>query len=482
MTDIPFPSLDDRVADEMCLTLARERFDFFVMRAFAELYHKPLEANWHIAAITHWLEKVRTGEVRRLNIAMPPRHLKSFVGSICFPAFVLGHKPEEKIVCVSYGQGLAEELAFECRKLMQTDFYRETFPGTILNPKKCNQRVLETTRGGQRRTTSVDGTLTGLGGNFVNIDDSLKAGDATSGAARERMTDWYRNTILSRLDDPKTGRIINIAQRLHMEDLTGYLMEQGHWEILELPLVEWIDREIEIGPGNVIHRPAGNLLHEERLGPEEIAALRSEMGERAFEAQYNQRPLPPGGALFKAEWFQRYAEPPGLHQVEGIFQSWDTAYDTHAHNDYSVCSTWALSGKRCYLLDIYRAKLEFPDLEKAIYAQRLKWNAGLVIVENEGAGKSVAQNIRRDVPMPNHWLHALKPLGSKEDRASQQTPKFERGEVWLPKDAPWLRAFEEEILSFPYGKNDDQVDSVVQFLAALDTTQLLQLADWATRR
>lgn len=173
---------------------------------------------------------------------------------------------------------------------------------------------------------------------------------------------------------------------------------------------------------------------------------------------------------------------PEPYRVQGIFQSWDTAYDIEEQHDFSVCSTWALSGKNCYLLDIYRAKLEFPDLQKAIYAQRDKWEAGLVIVENEGAGKSVAQNIRRDVPMPNHWLHALKPLGSKEDRASQQTPKFERGEVWLPKDAPWLRAFEEEILSFPHGKNDDQVDSVTQFLAALDTGQLLQLAKWATRR
>ena len=482
MTEIPLPLLDDRTADQMCLSLAHERFDFFVMRAFAELYHKPLEANWHIAAITHWMEKVRTGEVRRLNIAMPPRHLKSFVGSICFPAFVLGHKPEEKIVCVSYGQVLAEELAFDCRKLMHTDFYRDTFPGTILNPKKCNQRVLETTRGGQRRTTSVDGTLTGLGGNFVLIDDPLKAGDATSQAARERAIDWCRSTVLTRLDDPKTGRIINIAQRLHTEDLTGYLLKQGHWEMLELPLVEWKDREIEIGPDQLINRPAGDMLHEERLGLEEIAGLRSEMGESAFEAQYNQCPMPPGGALFNAEWLQRYDEPPGPHQVEGIFQSWDTAYDVHAHNDYSVCTTWALSGKRCYLRDVYRAKLEFPDLQKAIYAQRKKWAAGLVIVEKTGAGLSVAQNIWREERLPNHWLQPLPPLGSKEDRASQQTPKFERGEIWLPRDAPWLRAFEEELLSFPHGSNDDQVDSVVQFLAALDTGRLLQLANWARRR
>jgi predicted phage terminase large subunit-like protein len=422
------------------------------------------------------------GEVRRLNIAIPPRHLKSFMASVCFPAWVLGHNPGEKIVCVSYAQSLSEELAFDCRKLMQTDWYRSVFPGTHLNPKKCNSKVLETTRGGQRRTTSVEGALTGLGGDFVIMDDPLKADDAHSEVARERAINWYRGTVTSRLDNPKKGRILNIAQRLHMEDLTGHLLEQGNWEMLELPLVEWKDREIEIGPRIVLERPVGDLLHEERMGLDEIAQQRAEMGTRDFEAQYNQRPMPPGGALFKAEWFKRYDKPPEPHQVQGTFQSWDTAYDIEEQHDYSVCTTWALSGKKCYLLDVYRAKLEFYDLQRAVYQQRKKWKADLVIVENVGAGKSLTQNIRRDNPRRHYWFQTLSPESSKQDRASQQTPKFERGDILLPVEADWLRDFEEEMLSFPHGRHDDQVDSVVQFLAALDTGNLLRRADHARRR
>lgn len=478
-TETTPPELDDRIADQMCLTLAREDFVFFVIRAFAELYGRPLDPNWHILAIAHALEKVRRGETRRLNIAIPPRSLKSFIASVCFPAWVLGHNPREKIVCVSYSQPLAEEFAFDTLKLMQSEWYRSVFPGTHLNPRKSNRRVLETTKGGQRRTTSVEGALTGLGGNLVILDDIMKAGDADYEAARERALGWYSSTVTSRLDSPKKGRIINIAQRLHLEDLTGYLIEQGYWETLEVPLIEWKEREIEIGPDLTLTRGAGDLLHEDRIGEEEIAQLRAEMGERLFEAQYNQRPLPPGGALFKGEWLQRYDEPPEPRRVQGIFQSWDTAYDIEDQHDYSVCSTWALSGKKCYLLDVYRAKLEFPDLERAIYRLRAEWKADYVIVERAGSGLSAFQNIR--AAGSNRWIDALSPQGSKQHRASQQTPKFERGEIFLPREAPWLRAFEEELLSFPHGRHDDQVDSVVQFLAALDTGSLLRLADNARR-
>lgn len=472
--------LNPATAALMSHALAREDFAYFVIRAFRELYGRSLLPNWHIQAIAHHLVRSTSGDVRRLIITMPPRSLKSFMASVCLPAWILGHDPRERIVCASYAQKLSEEFAFEGRRLMQTTFYRSVFPNTHLDPRKSSLEVLATTRGGQRRATSVGGSLTGLGGNLIIIDDPIKAGDAHSEVARENAIQWYGATVASRLDDPKKGRIIVIAQRLHLQDLPGQLLAQGRWQHLDLPLVEWKDREIEIRPNRILSRPAGHILHEERIDEEEIARLRSEMGAKDFEAQYNQRPMPPGGALFKGGWLRRYDEPPEPHQVQGIFQSWDTAYDVHDHNDYSACSTWALSGVRCYLLDVYREKLEFPDLEKAIYAQREKWNAGLVIVELAGSGKSVGQNIRRK-DHRNRWLQAIPPVGSKQDRASQQTPKFERGEVYLPREAPWLSIFEDELLAFPHAKHDDQVDSAVQFLAALDTGNLLHLADSAKR-
>lgn len=472
--------LDPREFSDTLDAMARDDFSVFAIRAFQELYDVPYQDNWHIHAIAHWLTKAVNGDVRRLIIAMPPRSLKSFMASVCLPAWLLGHNPGEKIVCASYADKLSEEFAFECRRLMQGSWYREVFPNTHLDPKKSNSEVLATTRGGRRRATSVGGSLTGLGGNFVVIDDPIKAADAHSEIVREKAMQWYGGTVASRLDDPKKGRIIVIAQRLHQEDLPGQLLASGGWDLLELPLVEWKQREVEVAPGRFAHRPPGHILHEARIGEAEIAGLRAEMGERDFEAQYNQRPLPSGGALFKAPWLKRYDESPEPHRVQGIFQSWDTAYSTDEANDYSVCSTWALSGRNCYLLDIFRERLEFADLEKAIYRLRQEWKADLVIVEKAGSGISLGQNIRRGGD--NRWLQAISPAGSKRDRASEQSPKFERGEIWLPTEAPWLRTFEEELLAFPHGKHDDQVDSVVQFLAALDTGRLLVMADQARRR
>jgi len=472
--------LDPRSFSRAVDAIAREDFSLFARRAFSELYDQQFQDNWHIQSIAHALVDATLGDTRRLIIAMPPRSLKSFLGSICLPAWILGQNPGEKVVCASYAQKLSEDFAFQTRRLMQSGWYRSIFPNTRLDAKKSNLEVLTTTRGGHRRATSVGGSLTGMGGNLVIIDDPIKAGDAHSEVARENAMQWYGGTVASRLDDPKKGRIILIAQRLHIEDMPGQLSAQGGWKMLELPLVEWRDCTIPIAHDRVVEREAGNILHPERIDEEEIALLRAEMGERDFEAQYNQRPMPPGGALFKGEWLRRYSVGPKTHQIEGTFQSWDTAYDIEEQHDYSVCTTWALSGNRSYLLDVYRAKLEFPDLEKAIYRLRKEWEADLVIVEKAGSGLSVAQNIRKG--NSNRWLQVLPPQGSKQDRASQQSPKFERGEIFLPENSPWLKAFEDELLAFPHGKHDDQVDSVVQYLAALDKGRLLIMADLARRK
>jgi predicted phage terminase large subunit-like protein len=198
------------------------------------------------------------------------------------------------------------------------------------------------------------------------------------------------------------------------------------------------------------------------------------MGERDFDAQYNQRPLPPGGALFKLEWLKRYSVAPALHQVELIVQSWDTAYEIGPNNDYSACTTWAISGTRLYLLDVFRARLHFHDLQKAVFEQRKQWDAQLVIVEGIGAGLSVFQNITKG--RGYHWLKTLKPVTSKQDRASKHTPRFERGEILLPETAPWLQSFESELLNFPHGPHDDQVDSMTQFFDGIATGNLLKYA------
>lgn len=457
--------------------LARDDFYVFAQRAFRELHDVPYQDNWHIAAIARQLVRIETGEITRLIITMPPRTMKSFLASVCLPAWMLGKNPSAKIICASYAQPLSNEFAFEMRRLMQSRWYRSVFPNVHIDTKKASVDEIKTTRGGYRLSTSVGGSLTGRGADLIVIDDPIKAGDALSQIVMASAKDWYSNTVSSRLNNQKTGKIVVVAQRLQPEDLPGHLASLGGWEELVLPMVAWKDQDIELFKGEWITRPAGHLLHEDRFGEQEIRRLRSEMTEQDFEAQYNQRPLPPGGALFKLQWLKRYNARPPVHEIQGIFQSWDTAYEVAEGNDYSVCSTWALCGKRYFLLDIFRERLQFPDLERAVYKQREKWNANLVIVENAGSGISLYQNIR--IRTQGLWITTLKPSRSKQDRASQQSPKFERGEVYVPHQAPWLKTFEDELVNFPHVKHDDQIDSVVQFLHAVDTDRLLHIADMA---
>jgi hypothetical protein len=160
-----------------------------------------LSPNWHIEAMCHELAKVMRGETKRLIVSIPPRHLKSICTSVALPAWVLGHDPTRRIICVSYAQDLAVKHANDCRTVMTADWYRRIFPGTRIDPAKNTEAEIMTTKRGFRLSTSVGGTLTGRGGNLIIIDDPLKPEDAMSENRRERVNDWCGTTLLSRLDD-----------------------------------------------------------------------------------------------------------------------------------------------------------------------------------------------------------------------------------------------------------------------------------------
>jgi predicted phage terminase large subunit-like protein len=468
MLDLP-----PRQQQRLMAALARQDFGTFALRASPVVNGEPLLPNWHINAIAYKLAQVARGEVKRLLICLPPRCLKSYLASVCFPAWMLGKDPKSKILCASYANSLAEKFSTDTRMLMQDPWYRSVFPNTLLNPQKLARDEFATTENGFRLATSVGGTLTGRGGNIIIVDDPLKAGDTYSEAARNSSIDWFKTTVQSRLNNPKEGAIIVVAQRLHAQDLPGHLIEAGEWDQLILPMENPHEYELDVLRDGLRCRvPQGRLLQPERHGLEELARIRREMGERDYEAQYNQAPLPPGGALFKRSWLKRYDEHLPLEAYDGIFQSWDTAYEVGDNNDYSVCTTWGVRGHEFHLLHVFRERLEFPALQRAVLRLRSEWQARVVIVEKIGSGNSLYQNLREAEPDP--WIKTMRPESSKEHRASQQTPRFERGEVFLPNKAEWLCSFEDELLSFPSGKFDDQVDSAVQFLAAVDTGDLIR--------
>ena len=335
----------------------------------------------------------------------------------------------------------------------------------MFDPKRTTLEEIRTTRHGYRIATSVGGALTGKGGNILIIDDPMKAADAYSESARQAVREWFQTTLLSRLDNPKTDAIIIVSQRLHVDDLIGLAKEQGGWTVLELPAIAIEKQEIPIYDGKLWVRQPGDILQPARVGEAELKQLRRDMGSAAFEAQYQQRPVPAEGNLVKIEWFQRYDDPPPRSAFEAIVQSWDTAMVPGEGNDYSVCLTWGILGPRLYLLDVYRDQVNYPDLRKAVVMLQRKFKAVMVIVEQAGSGISIFQDLKADRA---DWIFHAPVKGDKAVRLAQQSAKIEAGHVYLPKKAPWLSTFENEIAAFPNGKHDDQVDSLTQFLRALD--------------
>ena len=443
--------------------LLRNDFPAFIRKTFMTL--NPGVAfcdNWHVNAIAHHLELVRLGTIKRLIITMPPRSLKSISASIAFPAFIHGHDPSREIVCVSYGQEFAIKLHNDYRIILGAEWYCSAFPLTRVGAWKDAESEVKLTGSGSRVATSIGGVLTGRGADIVIIDDPLKPSDAPSPAKRAAVNEWFKSTLLSRLNDKKTGAIVIVTQRVHADDLVGNVLDGGgdDWTVLNLSAIAPADAEIDIGGGRVYPRKADEVLHEAREPRYVLDDTLRTMGASAFAAQYLQCPVPAEGTTFYRRWFQYYTELPPKEPSDYTFQSWDTASKNGAKNDYSVCTTWRIAKGNYYLLDVIRAKHEFPELKaEAIEAWRA-WRPNGVLIEDAGVGAGLIPELKRA------GISAIGIIAdqSKELRASFQTIKFESKRIWFPKSAPWLAALETELLEFPGGRHDDQVDSVVQML------------------
>jgi predicted phage terminase large subunit-like protein len=442
--------------------LLRRNFNAFVEKAFATL--APGQAfvpGWYLRAIGWQLERVRRGEVRRLIVNLPPRSMKSIMTSVAFPAFLLGHDPAQRIICVSYSGDLARKHANDFRALMEAPWYRSLFPGARIG-RKDSETEIELTARGFRLATSVGGTLTGRGAQLLVIDDPLKPEDALSEARRNGANEWFRTTLMSRLDDKRTGAIVIVMQRVHTDDLTGFVLSlSDDWTVLSLPAIAEIDEEIQLSPVETYSRKAGEVLAPEREPLCVLEALRQQLGSDAFSAQYQQDPAPPGGAMIKRAWVRRYDELPLERDRLMVLQSWDTASKGGPENDFSVCTTWLMTrDRRFFLLDVYRARLGYPSLKAAAVTLAARFKARRVLIEDAAAGTSLAQELKRQVS----GVVAIRPERDKVSRMAVASAKFEAGQVLLPRRAPWLAEFEAELFSFPGVRHDDQCDSVSQAL------------------
>jgi predicted phage terminase large subunit-like protein len=418
--------------------------------------------SWHLEAIAYQLERVRKGEIRRLIINMPPRSLKSIMASVAYPAYLLGLDPTRRIICTSYSGELAKKHSNDFRAVLDAKWYRGTFPRTRVGPFKNNETEIEMTERGFRLATSVGGTLTGRGGDTIIIDDYIKPDDALSETRRSAANQWFTNTLLSRLDDKRTGAIIVVMQRVHMDDLTGFLTEQSDgWEMLNLPAIAEHDQSIPCWNGEFYHRKAGEVLSPEREPLDVLEDMKLQIGSDAFSAQYQQMPVPPGGAMIKRAWIARYAELPPKSEQLMVMQSWDTANKGGPQNDWSVCTTWILArNTRCYLVDVWRGRRDYPALKAKVVSLAKQYGARRVLVEDAGSGTALVQDLRGQVP----GIIGVTPERDKRSRMAVASSRFEAGEVFLPERAAWLADLESELFAFPGGRHDDQCDSISQAL------------------
>ena len=396
------------------------------------------------------------GKKTRKYINAPPRSLKSLLVSIAWVAFKLGHEPTHRFICASYSHDLANNLGAQCRKLMQSDLYRRLFATRLF---RITDDGLVTTAGGFRLATSVGSTLTGLGGDTLIVDDPLNASEAYSEPSRRNANTWFTGTLMSRLNDKRAGAIFVVMQRLHPEDLTGVLIEMG-WDGLVLPAYAPRDTVIQIGNWKHIWKEGEPLQAREPL--EVIEDQKRQSMSAVFAAHYMQDPVPEAGNMLKRDWLKWCELWPARQPRDVIVQSWDTAVKVTSTSDYSVCLTILVrNNNEYYLIDVWRQKVEFPELCMAVLSEAQKHKPTAILIEDHASGSPLIAQCKRNGMT---GIVARRPVLDKKTRMYGETAKLEAGSLILPKSAPWLDEFLMEYLGFPGGKHDDQIDALSQFL------------------
>jgi predicted phage terminase large subunit-like protein len=418
---------------------------------------------WHIDAICDHLEAVSRGELRRLIINVPPRHMKSLLVSVLWPTWTWTQRPQVRFLTASYAQPLATRDAVKSRRLIQSPWYQQHWGSVYQLTGDQNEKMrYENNKTGYRIATSVGGVATGEGGDVLILDDPHKADEVHSDLQRQSDLDWLRETWSTRLNDPQASAEVIIMQRLHEQDATGYLLQEiGGYEHLVLPAEFEPERACATVTGFTDPRLVeGDLLWPERFGQVELDDLKLRLGDYGAAGQLQQRPAPSAGGIFKVEWFdQRYD---GAPRPQHIVQSWDTAFKDKAGSSWTVGTTWGITPSAYLLLHVWRHRVEYPDVRSAIRAQAAEWQPAAILVEDKASGQAVVPDLARETRLPLVPVQVT--AGDKVVRARLVSPLVQAGKVVLPRSAPWLDAYLEELRNFPNSRFDDQVDSTTQFL------------------
>jgi len=462
----------------------------------------PFIPSWHIEAICENLEAITSGDIRRLLINIPPRHSKSTIVSVMFPAWEWLVAPDQKYLCASYSSTLSIRDNLKTRRLIQSPWYQERWGHmfAFAGDQNAKQRF-ENDKTGYRIATSVGGTATGEGGSRLMLDDPHGAQAAQSEAIRESDLEWFDMVWATRLNNPKTDAMITVMQRLHEKDISGHILEDiGGYEHICIP-AEWDGVKRKTALGNYDPRTVkGELICPDRFGPAEITALKQSLGEYGSAGQLQQSPAPTEGGMLKVKHFQMWPAADQMPQLEFIIQSLDTAFSEKTSNDPSACTVWGIfthKGQRQgMLLDAWDEHLGYPDLRQKVLEDWgaeyggtvVKGHKGMptkprradrVLVEAKASGQSLIQDLRRGgVPVV-----AFNPgTADKVARAHQAAPVLELDLLWIPESkknpgqfVSWAQPLLKQVAKFPVAEHDDLVDCFTQAVIFLKNEGLLAL-------
>lgn len=458
---------------DFILRLARAELEVFLSLVFAVLNPtEVLHYGWYLEAMVKSLEDIESGANRRLQITVPPRHLKSILVNVAFPAWMMGRDPTFKVICASYSKDLAALHARDFRKVVTSSMYQAVFPRTAAAFLRPTDAGMRTRSGGFRFATSLGGTVTGVGADLIVIDDLMKAADAAYPETRANAKRFVDETLMSRLNDKRTGKVIAIQQRLHEDDISAHLTEKGSFLHLNLPAIAVQDELFPITGRRVHARRIGDLLSPEREPRETLEEIKRDMGTRAFETQYQQNPTPADGDYVKWDKIVFYDQAPERAGLFKVVHSWDCAASPAPGADYSVGTIWGFDGKAWLLLDVIRERLDYPDLLARVRAERSRWRADVIVVEKASSGIALLQDLARDWRGKSDPVHhapycqriAASAILPKAERLYTGMDRLYSGLARFPRDAPWLADLRREMMSFPNARYDDQVDSVSQML------------------
>ena len=446
----------------------------------------PFMESWHIEEICEHLEAVSAGEIHRLLINIPPRHSKSTIVSVMWPAWEWITDPAQKFLCASYSGTLSTRDNLKTRRLLQSPWYQERWGHMFkfAGDQNAKQRF-ENDKTGYRLATSVGGTATGEGGSRLILDDPHGAQAAQSEAMRESDLECFDMVWSTRLNNPKTDAMVTVMQRLHERDISGHILNDIRgWEHICIP-AEWDGKHRKTILGAYDPRKIkGELICPDRFGDKEITMLKQLLGSYGSAGQLQQDPTPSGGGILKTKHFGLWSADDGLPPFEYILQSYDCAFTEKTTGDPTACTVWAMfthKGERnAMLIDAWDEHLSYPDLRaKAIKDWTTEYGGmskesphsrarrpDRILVEAKASGQSLLQDLRL-AKVPAVGYNPGK--ADKISRAHQAAPTLELGLLWIPESkknrgqpVSWAAAFLKQLAKFPVAEHDDYVDTFTQ--------------------